>query len=326
MQLSHAETAVAESSHQHPLEGHAAHTALPPAQHSTPVLAPQPLRDDFVLWSYTAPMGYGLDAPMLLLPDELFGFTLADLIDQFVAQRIVPVSAADKAMLLAEGKRLVRFVNRRRRKEYRESNRCHAQTRFMFPYLAVTAAAELGPYLGVPYPLIWLQVCQDGFRVTPGHKDNECDLIDAIYHVHHDGLLSKFRGWEVEQYRRYKLNPLRVPSLIGFIRDPVDNPVEHCRLPLGSCSVHATPSSDASSLPTYLEAAALLLRNDDTEGEGQAEAQGEARNSTGNAQDNDARDTVSLSGRTESVQADNAEDVRAADGQRRAGVRVQQPS
>ena len=234
---------------------------------STAKLAPQPLRDDFVLWSYTAPMGYGLDAPMLLLPDELFGFTLADLIDQFVAQRIMPVSAADKALLLAEGRRLVRFVNKRRRKEYLEAKRCEAQYRFFHPHLAAKVAAELGPYTGVPYPLIWLQVCQDCFRVLPGHKDNECDLIDAIYHVHHDGLLSKFQGWEVEQYRRYKLNPVCLPSLMGFTRDPVDDSdgprvAHYCRLLAGTCSVHATPSSQPSSLPAYLEAAAALPSGD----------------------------------------------------------------
>ena len=234
--------------------------ALPSAER-----APQPLRDDFALWSYTAPMGYGLDAPMLVLPDELFGFTLADLVDQFVAQRLVPVSAAHKALLLAEGRRLVRFVNKRRRKEYLESKRCQAQSRFFHPSLADLAVDEFGPYTGVPYPLIWLQVCQDGFRSTPGQRDDKPDLIDAIYHVHHDGLLAKFQGWEVEQYRRYHLNPSQSPSLLGYFRDPVDDSdgrivLHNCRLPAGTCHVHATPSSHPTSEPAYLRAAAALQR------------------------------------------------------------------
>ena len=230
---------------------------------SSAELAPQSLRDDFALWSYTAPMGYGLDAPMLVLPDELFGFTLADLVDQFVAQRIVPVSAAHKMLLLAEGRRLVRLVNKRRRREYLESKRCGAQSRFFHPSLTDLAAGEFGPYTGVPYPLIWLQVCQDGFRSTPGYRDDKPDLIDAIYHVHHDGLLAKFQGWEVEQYRRYKLNPSQSPSLLGYFRNAVDDSddrivLHNCRLPVGTCHVHATPSSHPSSRPAYLQAAAAL--------------------------------------------------------------------
>lgn len=245
--------------------------ALPSAER-----APQPLRDDFALWSYTAPMGYGVDAPMLMLPDELFGLTLADLVHQFIAQRIMPVSASHKALLLAEEQRLVRFVNKRRRKEYLESRRYQAQSRFFHPALAVD-----GPYTGAPYPLIWLQMCQDGFRSTPGHKDNKPDLIDAIYHVHHDGLLAKFLGWEVEQYRRYQLNPSQPPSLLGYLRDPVDDSdgptvLHHCRLPGGTCNVHATPSSRPSSQPAYLQAAAALQQDDVEEG---AEDDAESENS-----------------------------------------------